>query len=412
MKKTSDIFQVMKDRLHSNEFQSLHRISESDFIRNRILSFTITFAIIFNAIRDSSSAEFDKFCEYFEVPYFTKSAFSQARQKLSPSAFIDLNNVIAKEYYTDNIIKKFHGLTVLAIDGYDLQLPVNDKIIKHFGYSSNQTNRKIPMAQASELYDVDNEITIDAIISPYNSSEREIALEHVKNFMSMKLDKNKYIIIFDRGYPSILLICYLIQHGIPFLIRSSTGFLKEVNEVIRNKKKDEIIEISLKRLRKTERNKLLEWFPNINVNNKIKFRVLIIYLSTGEIEILLTSLLDKKKFPRKIFCEFYFKRWGVETDIGFQKCRIEIENFAGESIVAVQQEFHATILYKNSTKLLTMEANRELDEEKIDISSSCKSQYTDKMSAITDVLDHQPDKTLTKKVLKNKKNTNTILIIV
>lgn len=393
MKKAADIFQVLRKRLLSDEFRSLHSISHSDFTRNRILTFQVTFALIFNLIRDSSAAEIDKFVDYFELRQFTKSSFSQARQKLSPNAFIDLNNALVSEYYSCNKINTFHGLILLAIDGFDVQLPISEPILDHFGYASNQTEKKMPMSLSSELYDVLNGITVDAIIAPYKSSERNIVFEHIKNLSVMQLKKHKFVIIFDRGYPSVLLICYLILMGIPFLMRSSTQFLNQVNDVIRNGKKDEIIEVCLKRLKNSERQQLLRLLPDIDFNLKIKFRVCIVKLSTGEVEILLTSLVDKKKYPRKIFCEFYFNRWGIETDIGFQKCRTEMENFCGESVIGVKQEFHATILHKNVASLLALESKQELENELEEKRELEKKQKTEESEPVLEVNHLIPKKT-------------------
>ena len=49
------------------------------------------------------------------------------------------------------------------------------------------------------------------------------------------------------------------------------------------------------------------------IPNKLKVRFLRIPLENGEIEILATSLLDKRRFAYKEFKQLYYRRWGIET---------------------------------------------------------------------------------------------------
>jgi len=67
-------------------------------------------------------------------------------------------------------------------------------------------------------------------------------------------------------------------------------------------------------------------------------------LSTGELEILVTSLLDEEGYPTAAFKEIYNLRWGVETLYDVVKNRLSLENFSGKTAHAVLQDFHALIL--------------------------------------------------------------------
>lgn len=372
---TAVLFEKLKNLINTPEFLSRHRINEKAFIRKRILTFSAVMAIILNGVRDSTSAELDRFSDYFKIKEPTKSAFSQARHKIKETAFIELNDTLIKEYYNSKVKTKyrrrtfFNNLTLLAIDGYDLQLPCSLKIIDHFGCSTNQSDKIMPMATASELYDLENGLTICALNMKYTSEEREIALKLVENFLEKDLNKEEFVFIFDRGYPSLFFLAILIFLGIKFVMRCNTQFLSEVNEAKDRGKKDQIIELPLKKLKKEDRNKLIKMFPDTNLTGNLTIRICLVKLCTGEVEILLTSLNNRKEFPHKLFIKLYSKRWGIETDIGFQKNRMEIENFSGESVLAVQQEFYSTIFVKNSTNLLVKEAEAELFEIEIESES-------------------------------------------
>ncbi|HEV8052511.1 MAG TPA: IS4 family transposase [Parachlamydiaceae bacterium] len=362
--KTDKIFSKMREVLLSKNFASRHKISQIDFTRNRILTFVNTVSIILNLVRDSIASEIDKFCQKSSLPIFTKSAFSQARHKLTETAFIELNNVLIKNFYQQTKSLGFAELTVLAIDGYNVELPVSKEIKKYFGGASNQSKSILPMSCSSELYDTGSGLTICAANEPYAASERDLAIKHINDFLSMNLRIDNFIILFDRGYPSLFLLVYLISCNIHFLMRCCTLFISEVNNAVSNGEKDQEILLPLKKLTKDERKILMERFPDFNLFQNLSLRICLVELETGEVEILLTSLIDSKKYPHSIFCEFYFNRWGIEGDIGFQKTRMEIGNYSGESVLAVQQEFHATILNKNATTLLALEAKLELDIER------------------------------------------------
>ena len=87
-------------------------------------------------------------------------------------------------------------------------------------------------------------------------------------------------------------------------------------------------------------------------------RLIRVELNTGEVEVLVTSLLDSERYPVAVFKELYHQRWPVEEDYKVMKSRIEIENFTGISILAVYQDFHAKVFTKNLTTILAYPAQQ------------------------------------------------------
>lgn len=295
----------------------------------------------------------------------SKAAITKARAKLSPEAFIGVNQVLVKEFYTDNKTKNFYGFTLIAIDGSLIEMPLNSpKITEKYGTTSNQTDCKKPMARSSSVLDVLNGITLNAILAPYGASERDLATQHIKNIVELNLQQ-PFLLLLDRGYPSLELIIYLTMMGINFVMRSNTQFLKEINDTIASGKKDTIVELSASKLKGEAWENLKALFPSLTKKTCFSLRVLLIELSTGEIEVLLTSLLNKKIYSHKIFKDLYFKRWNIEEEYDFKKNSIEIENFSGKSCIAVEQDFHATILVGNVHALLAYEAQNEMGSEMI-----------------------------------------------
>ena len=85
-------------------------------------------------------------------------------------------------------------------------------VIAEFGQHSFGPKADSPrsLALASMLYDVLNQMTIDAEIAPYSGSERDLLMKH--------LDKTKAgdILLLDRGYPCIWLLFLLKARGVEF----------------------------------------------------------------------------------------------------------------------------------------------------------------------------------------------------
>jgi hypothetical protein len=93
----------------------------------------------------------------------------------------------------------------------------------------------------------------------------------------------------------------------------------------------------------------------------LKVRFVRVVLSTGEYEVLVTSLLDNTRYPTEGFRELYYFRWGIETFYGLLKTRLELENFSGIGVEAVRQDFHATVYLSGLESLLTDTAQTMLD---------------------------------------------------
>ena len=101
-------------------------------------------------------------------------------------------------------------------------------------------------------------------------------------------------------------------------MRVSSSFLKAVNEA---KKEDQVIEVKIE-------------------EEYVKIRVLRFVLDSGEEEVLITNLLDEE-LGIKDFKALYFKRWGIEVKFNELKNRLQIENFTGDTQIAVEQDFYA-----------------------------------------------------------------------
>ena len=365
-KKTNTLLEKIQSLIRSEKLKCAFRMRAQDFTRNCILTFPILVLFILNLVRKSIQVELNNFIPMLSVPWVSKQAFSMARKKINPEVFTEFNDVLVEEFYTDNEFKTLFGYRTIAVDGSTAQLPNNNELISEYGMATNHTDKGLPMARISYAYDPLNDVTLDAIISPYDSSERDMAVEHVVNLGSRvpQVDDLKDLYILDRGYPSAALLFYYAHQGKDFIMRCSKSFIIQVNEAA-EKREDSIITISIDTLTKQQKETLKKYLPeyDLSVNTMIQIRVITVTLNTGEKEILITSLIDKELFQHNKFIDFYHLRWGIEENYKFHKVALEIENFSGKSKQAVEQDFHATVFVANVRALLANEVQEELNKE-------------------------------------------------
>ena len=313
------------------------RMKSSYFTRTRKMEFQSTMMFMLNFVKKSLQIELDSFFKTFKGvgQSITKQAYSEARQKISPTAFIKLADTIISWYYGDNDFKTFKGYRLSAIDGSVLELNNSERLREAFGYVENQTV-KLARALASGIYDIENDMMITSIITRYNNSERDIAIELIEKLKLLGLKND--LILFDRGYPSAGFILYLENSRINYLMRVSSQFLKAVNGA---KKTDQIVEVKID-------------------GKIIRIRVLRFMLDSGIEEVLITNIFDKS-LGIKDFKKLYFKRWGIEIKYDELKNRLQIENFTGDTAIAVEQDFYASIYLSNMAALAKAEANQTID---------------------------------------------------
>lgn len=325
-----------------------YRTTEKAFTRNRKLSFVSLVLLQLNMLKRSLQKELVHFFDLIKSPVIiTKSAFCQSRMKLKPEAFLDLNDTLVDAFYQDYDFNKWGRYRLIAIDGSTLNLPYSEEIVDFFGTIKNQTEIPLPMARISTCYDIMNEIIIDSIISPYKTSEYKMAVNHIE-----KLKKGD-LAIFDRGYGAIWLFFLLKCRKIDFVTRISRSLFPEFWE---SDHTSEIITVN------SCSKESKEQLKNLDISfNQFQLRLVKVTLDTGETEVLVTSLLDAKKYPGAIFKQLYGLRWGIEVDYNHLKNHIELENFSGKSVVAVKQDFYANIFIENIRSLIAREAQVEVD---------------------------------------------------
>jgi hypothetical protein len=283
----------------------------------------------------------------------TASAFTQARQKLKHTAFLELNDDIVTKYYEEPDIKRLHGFRLTAFDASIITLPNNKDLKVIFGSRAigNHTDQELgdyTRVTFEACYDVLNNIAIKCLLGKGDAYEADLATEMLGDLNSDDLA------IFDRGYACYPLIANLIAKQQPFIIRCPKVFFKEVEEIFCHHSCESKV-VTLKVPAKHAKKIRLA-----NLPLTVTVRLVRVMLPSEAIEVLMTSLKDD---DLKVgdFQNIYNLRWGVETFFGKLKGRLALENFTGTSLEAVLQDFWSTIFMSNLETILTEDMQGELN---------------------------------------------------
>ena len=346
----------IKTQLLSEELKQEFKVSKKHFTRVRKQTFDRILLLMLNMLRKSLAVEIENFLSFLGhralTPKLTKSAFVQARKKIRPEVFKHLSNTLVREFYTDNdlSVKKWRGFRLLAVDGSTITLPITQELKAYYGEAKNQSATSIVQARSSILYDISNKYVLDGILAPLKQGERELALKHLCYCQEGDL------LIYDRGYPAYDFIHRHIEQNLDYLIRVKVNFNQTTLEFEQSKKKSQVVCIY------PSKNAKLSDKP-YSKNNPIKVRLVRVDLPKGNVEILMTSLLNAKVHPNKIFKDLYNKRWSVETFYDELKNKLKVEHFSGYSNQSILQDFYTALFVSNVQTLIESDLQEELQQQ-------------------------------------------------
>lgn len=332
----NNFLEQARNKIYSKVFQYDHRIGKKSFTRERKLTFPTVFSMILKLVTKSLSIE----CEWLEpnpsriAP--SKQAFSKARYKIAHTGFQELLDLSIDTLYRNPQAGTWRGYRVIAADGSSLRLPDSPEIESEFGRfkcNGESLKSKEPiLGRVSLFVDLCSSLILSARLASWSIGEQTLAEEQLPEVVNKlrSLGQEQILFVYDRGYPSYQ---FIEQHNeliVDYIFRLQRGMYKKIWEKVDLGETDFIFELK-------------------NVTQKV--RVISILLPSGEVEVLLTSLLDSEKFSLLDISKIYFLRWHIEECYKRLKISIEIENFSGINLEAVLQEFWAHLVMCNTLAL-------------------------------------------------------------
>lgn len=366
MESKIQMIERMRTLLYDKVFQQTHRVDATAFCRERKLPFRVVTMLILQKSLKSIQLVLNEVCQKLArwnanaVETVSASAFSKARRKLNASVFIELNRQAVVQTYADSGQgQRWRGQRVCSIDSSRLELPDTPAIREAFGtigfcQEDGMHQGEHPYALASVCYDVLNEIALDAIVTKGTAYEVEVAVEHLPWLQAGDL------LLTDRGYPSYRFLAEIVHrqqtHGIHFVCRCSRRSFAEARALF-DRPEVESLFATL-----TPHHTKAHAIQRLGLPLAIRVRFVRVVLDSGAVEVLVTSLLDEDRYPTAEFAGLYHCRWGGETYYDRLKNRLNLENFTGKTVTAVQQDFHAAVLLTGLESVLAQDANTQLSK--------------------------------------------------
>ena len=351
----SKVTNYIINQIHSPTFIEQHKFRIQDFTRDRILNFQILFVTIMRkSIKSLQIVLNELFMDGHIETTVTNSAFTQARQKLSHTAFLELSkDIVAMQYEEPKDLNLWNGYRLLGVDSSQIILPYTKEIMTEFGSIKIKTaaiDGAYVSARFECCYDVLNRLTIAGTLDKGDTYEVELA----ERILDAAVEND--ILIYDRGYCSYKFIAILLQQKKHFVIRCKRSFFKAVTAFFNGEQADKVFNIPVP----AAQNKVIKY---LGLPLTITVRFVAVPLPTGEIEVLMTSLLDSN-INKEEFKKLYGFRWEVETFFGVLKSRLSLENFTGLTVEAIKQDFWSTIFISNYETILTFNINKKMKDEK------------------------------------------------
>lgn len=360
------LIEALRLKLCEADFIARHRVRPQDFTRHRRLTFPVVMLFILQKTVKSLQRHLHEFLDELSSGQLfeplSAGAITHARSKLKHTAFIELNEqlVIPSIYASQapHPIRLWHGHRLLGVDSSLVRIPNSPELREHFSLvqPANQgglTGAPFPEGRMSVLYDLLNRVGLDGRLERSRVGEVELAIEQLAQAQAGD------VLINDRGFTGYLYLAWHHKLGLNYIARCSSGSFAAAQELFRKNRGGESIRIRLlpHPSAKAEARRL-------GLPLELTVRFVSLRLPTGELEVLVTSLLDEERYPTQEFLEVYNWRWQHETFYHVLKSRLDLENFSGATVEAVLQDFHAALLLCNMETVLTTPSAASLAEQR------------------------------------------------
>lgn len=286
----------------------------------------------------------------------TPGAMTKARAKICGHDFMDLflqlvKGVSERARYPMLVYKDFR---VLSVDGTNIELPSDKRLLKHFGHMPNpHGNDVLPQAGLVSLFDVGLNAAIDFTITTCKPNERNELITLSRSMRSGDL------LIADRGFPSRSVFDALRKTGADYLIRMSKNSFSAVKTFIASGLREQIVTISPMDARGRQQ-----------VYDE-PFQVRLIREEScdedGEPRIFATSLIDQEGHKTEDLIYLYTRRWGVETGFRNMKTYYDAEWIHARTRNGVHQELIVVMIHQLLIAELEMRTREQHDSKPIHV---------------------------------------------
>lgn len=333
---------------NTSAFTRLRKVSPDMLLLQMLSQKGITQSMELNDFYDAIDKDMD-----ISVPGFFK-----ARMKFNPEAIRLMSNDFITEIYDEEYdsLVKLNGYLIASIDGSDIILPSTSENMKIYGAAKNagDINNSPVMGKLSIMYDCINGLVIDTQINRYKYDERKMASVHLgvakANIM------HPIVVVFDRGYFSIRLVCQLIDNNQKFLFRMAKDHLKRYTSALESGD-DRWFDVEFDRVLTNDYRDDRRFRARL-MSETFHIRMAKIDIGSESEEILLTNL-SEEEFDTEALKQLYHLRWANETAYNTLKNKMKLEEFSGYRSTIIRQDIYSSVWLYNYIQLTVIEASEK-----------------------------------------------------
>lgn len=258
-------------------------------------------------------------------------AFAKARSHLHMPALNWLNNWVIERAQTAGIVKRWHGLRLVAADASVLMPAIRKCHRTRCAASADQ--------RLFSLYLPDSELTLHASVHSADTSERAMLVQ------ALDCLGPDDVLLLDRGYPAAWLVSLLCERGIRFCMRCDkelTGW-SAVKQFLRSGAAQAHVTLNTPSAQDVRDWGCSPSAPVVRLVRNVS--------SNARVRVMATNL-DAVDFPWECFGELYHKRWRIEEAFKRLKHHMHLEAVSGLSQQALIVDVAAKVLADNLASLL------------------------------------------------------------
>lgn len=287
----------------------------------------------------------------------SKSAVSQARQRLGAAPLQSLFDQTARAWCAQDAERHaWKGLSLWAMDGTTFRAADSAENRAHFGAQAYAGGRlaSYPQVRAVSVTAIPTHLVANVAFGEYGQNE----MLYAKTLIAGIADHS--LTVFDRGFLSAEILLGLTQGGQErhYLIpaKSNTKW-----EVLSGEEDDCLVRMRVSAQARAKSPELPEHWTA---------RAVRMVCASGKQRVLLTSLLDRRRYKAEALAECYRRRWEIETSYRELK-----QSMLGEALTlrsqqpeGVEQEIWGALIAYNLVRLEMAKAALQAKVEPTDLS--------------------------------------------
>jgi len=342
-----EIIAQVKAKLTAAQTRRQYRVKDQDWTRQRKLPFQRVATLILRGHKLSQQNALNRlFRELGEVEQVaTASAYTQARHKLKPELFIELNQLVVSHYYRlydeQHGLRRWHGRRLIGVDGSYLNLPDTAELRAAYSVQRCQYEESARVqALASIAYDLLNDVAISAGLSAKQAEKNFLFETHLPG------TEPGDVFVLDRGYADYAVMAFLLGNQRDFVIRFPRGGFKQVDQFWESDEQEQVVELQPSYRQRP-------YVKEFSLSESVQVRLVKIQLESGEVEVLGTSLREKETYKLDELKQVYGWRWEEETWLGRVKNIFDVERFSGQSKLMIEQDYYGVVFLTSLESILS-----------------------------------------------------------